>query len=186
MEGSTNARIYKSVGLLREGNVVIIREIKASDAENFVHLTQQIEGSSEYMLWEAGERNIQPEQQRKMIESIEENENSAIFVAENDNVLVGYLMAMGGNARRRKHSAYIVIGIVEDYRGQGVGRKLFKEMEHWASNHNIQRLELTVVTRNEAGLALYKKVGFEIEGTKRHSLFVDGEFIDEFYMSKLL
>ncbi|MEK4715149.1 MULTISPECIES: GNAT family N-acetyltransferase [Sporosarcina] len=51
-------------------------------------------------------------------------------------------MAVGGNARRRKHSSYIVIGIVEDYRGQGRGRKLFKELEQWASNHNIHRLEL--------------------------------------------
>lgn len=165
---------------------MIIRKIKTSDAEKFVHLTQQVEGSSEYMLWEAGERNIQPEQQRKMIESIEESENSTIFVAENNNVLVGYLLAIGGNARRREHSAYIVIGIVEDYRGQGVGRKLFKELEQWASNHNIQRLELTVVTRNEGGLALYKKTGFEIEGTKKQSLFIDGEFVDEFYMAKLL
>lgn len=165
---------------------MIIREIKSSDAEKFVNLIQQVEGSSEYMLWEAGERNIRPEQQLKMIESIEGNENSTIFVAEKDNELVGYLMAIGGNARRRKHSAYIVIGIIEDYRGQGVGRKLFKELEQWATNHNIQRLELTVVTRNEAGLALYKKIGFKIEGTKKQSLFIDGEFVDEFYMSKLL
>lgn len=43
------------------------------------------------MLWEVGERNIQPEQQRKIIEGIEENETSTIFVAETDNVLVGYL-----------------------------------------------------------------------------------------------
>ncbi|QNK90603.1 GNAT family N-acetyltransferase [Sporosarcina sp. resist] len=31
----------------------------------------------------------------------------------------------------------MVIGIVEDYRGQGRGRMLFKELEQWASNHNI-------------------------------------------------
>ena len=66
-----------------------IREIKTSDAAKFVHLNQQVEESSEYMLWEAGERNIQPEQQRKMIESIEENENSTKFVSGNDNVFVG-------------------------------------------------------------------------------------------------
>lgn len=37
---------------------MIVREIKTSDAEKFIHLTQQVEGSSEDMLWEAGERNI--------------------------------------------------------------------------------------------------------------------------------
>ena len=47
-------------------------------------------------------------------------------------------------------------------------------------------LELTVMTHNTAGIALYKKQGFAIEGTKRHSLLLNGQFIDEFYMSKLL
>jgi RimJ/RimL family protein N-acetyltransferase len=32
----------------------------------------------------------------------------------------------------------------------------------------------------------YKKMGFEIEGTKRHSLFVNGKYIDEYYMAKFL
>jgi len=45
---------------------------------------------------------------------------------------------------------------------------------------------LTVVTQNKAGLSLYKKMGFEIEGTKRDSLFIDGKYVDEYYMSKLL
>ncbi len=53
---------------------MIIREIKTSDAERFANLTPQIEAESEYMLWEAGERNVQVEQQLKMIESIEQKE----------------------------------------------------------------------------------------------------------------
>lgn len=39
---------------------------------------------------------------------------------------------------------------------------------------------------NEAGIALYKKMGFDIEGIKRNSLYVDGQYINEYYMSKLL
>ena len=31
-----------------------------------------------------------------------------------------------------------------------------------------------------------KKMGFEIEGTKRDSLRVDGVYVDEYYMAKLL
>ncbi len=42
------------------------------------------------------------------------------------------------------------------------------------------------MTYNTAGIALYKKMGFEIEGTKRNSLFIDGKYVDEYYMSKLL
>jgi RimJ/RimL family protein N-acetyltransferase len=166
---------------------LIIREIKSSDAEKFSTLTPQVEAESEYMLWEAGERNVQVEQQLKMIEGIEQKENSTILVAEKDNKnLVGFLMAVGGNAKRIKHSAYIVMGILNEYRGKGIGTKLIEELERWAFNHNIHRLELTVVTCNEAALSLYRKMGFVIEGTKKNSLCIDGKFVDEYDMSKLL
>jgi RimJ/RimL family protein N-acetyltransferase len=165
---------------------MLIREVMSSDAESFIRLTKQVEDNSEFMLWEPGERNIKPEQQRKMIENMSKSENSTIIVAESDNELVGYLVVFGGGAKRNMYSAYIVIGILEEYRGKGVGTKLFEALENWASDNNIHRLELTVVTQNEAGVSLYKKMGFEIEGIKRHSLFIDGNFVDEYYMSKLI
>ena len=116
----------------------------------------------------------------------QQQKNSIIFVAENDRELVGYLFAIGGNTKRTQHSTYIVIGILERYRGKGIGTVLFQQLEEWAKKSQISRLELTVVTKNEAGVALYRKSGFEIDGTKRNSLMIDGIFYDEYYMSKLL
>jgi RimJ/RimL family protein N-acetyltransferase len=165
---------------------MIIREVNTEDADGLVRLIQQVESESPYMLFEAGERKIEPEQQVERIEVIKKEGNSTIFVAEENTELIGYLIVMGGNAIRNKHSVYLVIGILSQYRGLGVGTKLFEELEKWAMVHQIHRLELSVVTRNEAGLRLYKKMGFEIEGTKRHSLLINGEFVDEYYMSKLL
>ncbi|MCD5324378.1 MULTISPECIES: GNAT family N-acetyltransferase [Pontibacillus] len=163
-----------------------IREIETSDAEGLATLTQQVEGSSQFMLWEKGERMIGTDSQLKMIERMKNNENSTILVAEDETRLVGYLLVMGGNAKRNKHAAAIVVGILEGYRGKGIGTQLFKELEQWASKHRLRRLELTVITRNEAGLSLYKKMGFEIEGVKKDSLRIDGEYVDEYYMAKIL
>ena len=165
---------------------MMVREINVSDAENLVNLIREVEEESEFMLMEAGERQLTTEQQRIRIENMKKSENSTIFVVEKGNNLVGYLVVMGGTARRTKHAVYIVIGILKDYRGQGIGTKLFVRLEEWARNRGIHRLELTTVTKNEPGVALYKKMGFEIEGTKRDSLFIDGEYVDEYYMSKLL
>ncbi|WP_101843631.1 GNAT family N-acetyltransferase [Halobacillus sp. Marseille-P3879] len=165
---------------------MVIREIKNSDAENLASLTYQVENSSQYMLWEAGERVNQAENYLKLIERIRREINSVILVAEKENQLVGYVCAFGGSAKRNKHSAYIVIGILKGFRGQGLGSKLFNELEHWAKHHNIRRLELTVVTENEPALSLYKNKGFKIEGAKRKALYIESEFVDEYYMSKLL
>jgi RimJ/RimL family protein N-acetyltransferase len=92
---------------------------------------------------------------------------------------------MGVGAKRIKHSAYLVIGILSQYTGQGIGTKLFQALDEWARTHHILRLELTVVVQNEAGVALYKKMGFEVEGIKRNSLMINNSLFDQYYMAKL-
>ncbi|GHI00818.1 GNAT family N-acetyltransferase [Neobacillus kokaensis] len=165
---------------------MIIREINVSDAENLVNLILQVEKESEYMLMEPSERQLTIEQQVQRIASFQKSNNSTIFVAEKDHRLVGYMFAIGGMAKRTAHSAYLVIGILKDFRGRGTGTKLFQQLEEWALVNNIHRLELTVVTGNGAGIALYEKMGFKIEGRKQHSLLINGEFVDEYYMAKLI
>ncbi|MEH7336765.1 GNAT family N-acetyltransferase [Neobacillus drentensis] len=165
---------------------MLIREIKTDDAESFIKLIKKVESESKFLLLEPGERKIVEEEQKKRIEIVNKSYNSTILIAEEDEQLIGYLIAMGSNAKRNKHSVYLVIGVLAEYRRRGIGTKLFEQLEKWAKEHNIHRLELTVVTKNQAGLQLYKKMRFEIEGTKRQSLFIDGKFVDEYYMSKLL
>ncbi|MEH7440258.1 GNAT family N-acetyltransferase [Neobacillus drentensis] len=165
---------------------MFVREVRESDSENLVGLIKKVEKESEFMLMEPGERQITPEQQQQRIHSIKKRDNSTIFVAENEEQLVGYMFAMGGTAKRNQHSVYVVIGILKDYRGQGIGTTLFEKLEEWAVERKVRRLELTTVTQNVAGVALYKKMGFEVEGTKKDSLLIDGEFVDEYYMAKLV
>ncbi|MDX8046663.1 GNAT family N-acetyltransferase [Gracilibacillus sp. S3-1-1] len=163
-----------------------IRQISLEEAKQLLELVRQVEQDAPYMLMEAGERKMTVEQQANMIQKMNSEENSTILIAEEDHQLVGYLFAIGGNARRTRHVVYLVIGIASDYRGRGIGTVLFKELEQWASEHKISRMELTVVTLNKSAVALYEKMGFTIEGTKQRSLLIDGEYYDEYYMAKLL
>jgi RimJ/RimL family protein N-acetyltransferase len=165
---------------------MIVRTIRASDAEQFLNLCKKLDTETQFMMLEPGERVITLEEQRTQIEHLLKYENQTIFVAEHSDQLVGYLAALGGKFRRNRHSVYIVTGILQAFTGQGIGTKLFQALEEWTHQHHIHRLELTVMTHNNAGVALYKKKGFEIEGTKRHSLLVNGQYVDEYYMAKLL
>ncbi len=165
---------------------MIIRTIRESDAEQFLNLCNKLDTETQFMMIEPGERTTTAKEQRTQIEHLLKHENQTIFVAESGDQLVGYLAAIGGEFKRDRQSVYIVIGILQAFTGQGIGTKLFQMLEEWAHHHHIHRLELTVMSHNKAGLALYKKQGFEIEGTKRHSLLLNGQFVDEYYMAKLL
>ncbi|HZG86842.1 GNAT family N-acetyltransferase [Paenibacillus sp.] len=161
-----------------------VRTVTEQDAEAFVRLLNQIDGESDFMLYEPGERSVTAEQQREKIAAL--GERSTILVAELEGALTGYVMADGGFANRNKHCAYLVVGVLQACSGRGVGTRLFEELERWAVDRRLTRLELTVMRHNERAIALYRKMGFDIEGVKRRSLFVNGEYVDEYYMGKLL
>lgn len=164
----------------------MFREATIHDAESLLGLINKVEKESPYMLFGAGERNTNVERQKKMLEVFQQKENATILVAEEDSELIGYLIINGGDVKRQAHSAYLVIGILQACRGKGIGTSLFKEMERFAKSKGLHRLELTAVVENEAGVGLYRKAGFQIEGTKRDSLLIDGKYVDEYYMAKLL
>ncbi|WP_442600235.1 GNAT family N-acetyltransferase [Neobacillus sp. D3-1R] len=165
---------------------MIIRRVNVSDAENFLELNKTLDQESTFMMLEPWERKTTILEQTEYIKQILEEDLSLILICEIDGEIVGYISANKENFNRMRHSVYIVIGIRKDYTGLGIGTKLFNEMENWARIKNIHRLELTVMCHNEAGIALYKKMGFEIEGIKKHSLVVDNQFVDELYMAKLI
>jgi RimJ/RimL family protein N-acetyltransferase len=165
---------------------MLIRSIVPSDAEQFLHLCLQLDEETQFMLLEAGERVTTAMQQQAQIERILSQENQHIFVAEDDGRLVGYLGAFGEHFKRNKHCVYIVVGILQAFSGRSLGTRLFSQMELWARQRHLHRLELTVMTHNAAAVALYKKQGFEIEGLRKHALYVNGVYTDEYYMAKLL
>ncbi|MHC0036173.1 GNAT family N-acetyltransferase [Pseudoneobacillus sp. C159] len=165
---------------------MLFRQAMLEDAFQFAELIHQVENSSNYMLFNPGERKKDPEARRKMLQAFQDKSNSAIFVCEDVEELIGYLIADGGFAEKNKHSAYLVVGISPGYRGRGIGKRLFEELFKWADQQQIHRLELTVVSENHQALALYKKMGFQIEGTKRDSLKINDKYVNEYYMSKLL
>lgn len=165
---------------------MLIRTLRPDEAEQFLQLCQQLDEETAFMLLEPGERVLSGEEQHARIERDLAQENHTILVAEDDGRLVGYLEATGGEFNRNRHCVYLVVGVLQAFTGKGIGTQLFTALETWAREHHVHRLELTVMTHNQAGLRLYKKQGFEIEGTRKHALWVDGHYVDEYLMAKLL
>ncbi|HEY4553157.1 MAG TPA: GNAT family N-acetyltransferase [Bacillaceae bacterium] len=162
-----------------------IRHIQLEDARQFANLLTSVD-SSNTMLFEPGERKTSTEQEEKRIESILLQTNSTIIVAEVAEQLVGYLVVLGGHCNRNRHSAYLVIGVLEEYRGKGIGKRMLTEAFHWGKSAGLTRLGLTVIKHNERAVRLYEKMGFQVEGEKVHSLMMNGQPVNELYMYRLL
>ncbi len=110
-----------------------------------------------------------------------------VLVAERDGRMVGSAgLHPASTGLRRRHAAMLGISVAAEAQGQGVGRALMQALcdyaDRWAQ---ILRIELTVFTDNTRAIALYRSLGFELEGTHRAYALRDGVFTDAHCMARL-
>lgn len=162
-----------------------VRKATAHDASQIVEVMKDAEASG-FMLFDPGERKLTVGQFKEYIEAANQKQNSAVFVATEEEQILGYIIVQGDAPKRIAHRAYIVIGVHSVSRGKGAGTVLLAHAEKWAKEAGIQRLELTVIKHNKAAYHLYEKMGFEVEGVKVKSLKINSEYADEYYMAKMI
>ncbi|WP_083199652.1 GNAT family N-acetyltransferase [Rhizobium sp. AC44/96] len=158
---------------------LLIRAVRSSDAEGLTTLVN-LPG------FRAG--TLRPpyqsiEETRRHLDS--GNADAMRLVAVIDESIVGDI-GMTRYRGRRNHVAGIGMGVHDDFTGRGIGSALLAAVIDAADNWlNIRRLELTVFTDNEPAIALYRKFGFETEGTLRAYAFRAGHYVDTHAMARL-
>lgn len=161
-----------------------IRKIRMEDADNYLNMLLNLDNETKFMMFEPGERPTDINIIKNIIEkSI--NGDDLVLVATDEESIVGFLSVQKGGYKRIKHTGYVVVGIREKYRGKGIGSKLFSELDIWAVENKITRLELSVICSNTIAKHLYEKNGFEVEGIRKNAMIIDGKYVDEFSMAKI-
>ena len=164
---------------------MFIRPITLDDVENFYHMMCWLDEETEYMMYEPGERQLKSNNLDDLKERIEvavSGEDFLMVAVNNNEEIVGYIWAERGKMNRISHTAYIITGIRKAYHRQGIGSKFFNMLYEWAGENGIVRLEFV----NTGAKHLYEKNGFIVEGVRPKSMKVNGRFVDEYYMGKIL
>jgi ribosomal protein S18 acetylase RimI-like enzyme len=166
-----------------------IRLAGPEDAGALLALQHRLDGQSEFMLLEPGEREQSPARLRDRLLA-QGRAGGFDLVAEgedgNGDGLAGWLSVEVLPFRRARRAGYLVLGVDVAAAGRGLGRSLLAAAEHEAAGRGLRRLELTVMTGNLRALGLYLRCGFQVEGLRRQALVRGTTLIDEYYMGKLL
>jgi putative acetyltransferase len=109
------------------------------------------------------------------------------LAAEMDGEVVGSAgLHPAGAMLRRRHVLLLGISVAREAQNRGVGTALMAAMcdyaDRWAG---ALRIELTVYIDNAPAIALYRKFGFEVEGTLRGYAMRDGRYVDAYAMARL-
>ena len=107
------------------------------------------------------------------------------FVALVGDRVVGWCDVFPEKRETMAHGGVLGMGIVEGYRGRGIGAALIRATLERAKAVGLTRVELTVREDNLRAKALYEKAGFAVEGVKRKAALFEGKYFDLILMSLL-
>jgi len=161
--------------------MVIIRPVKAADANALSALFSQLDNETPFMAM--GEKNNAAE----LSEHLDLFINSAtqvLYVIEQDgHKLLGFAIGITGYISGDSDTASLVIGIVQASIGKGLGKQLLLHVEAWARLHKLHQLELTVMIDNKNAIVFYENAGFKQQITKPAGM-IDALTGNELYMAK--
>jgi len=114
------------------------------------------------------------EQSKAFIQSVIEGDASDILVCELKNEIEGFVLLQAKETSdfpfivQHKFAYLMDIIVRKNHQGNGYGKALLNEVKKWASERNLEYIELDVLTNNENAIQFYLKNNFE---DKRKTMF---------------
>ena len=91
-------------------------------------------------------------------------DNRCVFVAFVDNKVIGYLEGeindSGSNRTLSKIAELNYMFVAEEYRGMGIGAKLYLAFIDWCKEKGVERLRTEASAKNTAAINFYRRNGF--------------------------
>ena len=160
---------------------IVVRPARPSDAASICAIYNQ--GIEDRIATLETERRT-PEERREWIEA--RGPRHPVIVADAGGETVGWGSLNSYNPRPAyQHVADFSVYIERSWRGKGVGRGLLARLIELAREIGYHKMMLSAFPFNEAGVALYERMGFSQVGICREMGLLDGVWVDTVVMEKL-
>jgi RimJ/RimL family protein N-acetyltransferase len=161
---------------------LIVRPAHPADADGLAKLGHAVGSEPEgWLVSTNGWRDASDE--RRYLRAIRRYPNAAVYVAEEDGVIVGRLSIARDQHPASRHVADLGLMVAADRRRRGVGTALLEAAVEWARDAGVRKLELHVFPWNKAAIALYDRFGFVREGYRRGHYRRGDEYVDAILMA---
>ena len=162
-----------------------ITPAKPADAAAILDYLKQIGGETDNLSFGAEGLPFTVAEEKAYLAARESTRDCLMLLVKQGGQIIGDA-SVERLPRRMRHRGSIGISVLKAHWGRGIGSALMREMIDLCDNWlRVERIELTVFADNAPAIAVYKKYGFEIEGTGRRYALRNGEYVDAYYMARM-
>ncbi len=166
-----------------DGSRYTIRAARQADLTGLVGVIRQVAANGTYIEAETVADLIDYEE---IILRNNEVESRMFFVATVDDQVVGWVHLELPETDKLKHTAKLTVGVLEEYRGRGIGDTLLEKGTAWAREHGFEKLYNSVPATNTDAISFLEAHGWEREATREGHYRINGTYVDEVMMAARL
>ena len=164
---------------------VIFRELVPSDTEAFLNLKRiGLSANPEDFVASLPDDPLDyPQQVSERIKKASV-ESGDIIVGAFAPDLVGIISVTRDKRLKRRHKADLHgMFVIPEFRGRGIGKRLFLEsMDLAYKMPGLEEIQLIVASGNSGAYTMYQQFGFEPVWREKHALKVDSGYVDAYHM----
>lgn len=163
-----------------EGFDFKIRAARQEDISGIIGAIRQVTEEKTYTVAETVAEEI--DHQDALLRH-NEIESRMFFVACVNEEVVGWVHINAPEIEKLKHTAELTVGVLEEYRGNGLGSHLLERGLNWAASNGYEKVYNSAPSTNERAIEFLKEHGWEIEAVREGHYKIDGEYVDEVMMA---
>jgi ribosomal protein S18 acetylase RimI-like enzyme len=160
-----------------------IRQAREEDLTGLVGAIRQAIGGGEYVRAETVADVIDNE---GVILRHNEIESRIFFVACVEGEVVGWVHLKHIELEKLRHTAQLTLGVLSEYRGNGIGSHLLERGLTWAQQQGFEKIENALPATNEMAIEFLKSRDFEVDAVRQDHYKLNGKYVDEVMMKKQL
>jgi ribosomal protein S18 acetylase RimI-like enzyme len=160
-----------------------IRQAREEDLTGLVGAIRAAIGSGEYVDAETVADIIDSE---GVILRHNDVESRIFFVACVDGDVVGWVHLEHPETTKLSHTAQLTVGVLAQYRGQGIGGRLLDRGTEWAAEKGFEKLYNSVPSTNDEAIEFLEAHDWETEAVREDHYKLGEEYADEVMLAREL
>ncbi|GAA0662249.1 GNAT family N-acetyltransferase [Natronoarchaeum mannanilyticum] len=157
-----------------------VRPARQKDLTGIVGAIRQVAERGTYIVAETVAQEL--DHQEALLRH-NELESRMFFVATVDDEVVGWVHLNAPELEKLHHTAELTVGVVDEYRGRGLGSHLLSRGLEWAGKNGYEKVYQSIPATNDAAVEFLEEHGWETEAVREDHYKIDGEYVDELMMA---
>jgi len=153
-----------------------VRPARQADLTGIVGAMRQVVEDGTYIVAETVAQEVDHDQALLRHNEIE---SRMFFVATVDDEVVGWVHLRSPELQKLAHTAELPVGVLEEYRGHGIGSHLLQRGLEWAASRGFEKVYQSIPATNEEAIAFLEGHGWEVEAVREDHYLIDGEYVGE-------